>query len=160
MNSAEERFLVYSENPDRAQGAHTSHANLPLKDGHLSKELPLAEYSQAHLCAVFIRHHLDLSLSGEFAYTLGKIAELGMVEQSKLHSRTNQYGSMSRGTRFVLPEMWAKMQEGLEEIRSGKFAQEWAAEQEVGCPTLETLREAARSLPLYQLEQELGQALR
>ena len=75
-------------------------------------------------------------MSGEFAYTLGKIAELGLVEQSALHSRTSQYGSMSRGMRFILPELGVKMREGLEDIRSGRFAQEWAAEQEAGCPTL------------------------
>ena len=103
---------------------------------------------------------LELYMSGEFAYTLGKIAELGMVEQSALHSRTSQYGSMSRGVRFVLPELRLKMMEGLEEIRSGQFAQEWAAEQETGAPTLEALRAAAQSLPLVQLERELRQALR
>ena len=103
---------------------------------------------------------LELYMSGEFAYTLSKIAELGMVEQSALHSRTSQYGSMSRGIRFVLPELRLKMMEGLEEIRSGQFAQEWAAEQEAGAPTLEALRAAAQSLPLVQLERELRQALR
>ncbi len=103
---------------------------------------------------------LELYMSGEFAYTLGKIAELGLVGQSALHSRTSQYGSMSRGIRFILPELRLKMMEGLEEIRSGKFAREWAAEQEAGAPTLEALREAAQSLPLVQLEQELRQALR
>jgi ketol-acid reductoisomerase len=102
---------------------------------------------------------LELYMSGELSYTLGKIAELGMVEQSQLHSHTSQYGSMSRGMRFILPELRNKMEEGLEEIRSGKFAQEWAAEQRAGYPTLKMLREAARSLPLYQLEQELRQAL-
>jgi len=103
---------------------------------------------------------LELYMSGELSYVLGKIAELGMIEQSALHSRTSQYGSMTRGMRFVLPELRARMREGLEEIRSGKFAQEWAAEQEAGCPTLEMLKEAARSLPLHQLEQELRRALR
>jgi ketol-acid reductoisomerase len=103
---------------------------------------------------------LELYMSGEFAYTLGKITELGLVGQSALHSRTSQYGSMSRGVRFVLPELRLKMMEGLEEIRSGRFAQEWAAEQEAGAPTLEALREAAQSLPLVQMEQELRQALR
>jgi ketol-acid reductoisomerase len=102
---------------------------------------------------------LELYMSGEFAYTLGKIAELGLVGQSVLHSRTSQYGSMSRGIRFMLPELRIKMMEGLEEIRSGQFAQEWAAEQAAGAPTLEALREAAQSLPLVQLEKELRQAL-
>ena len=103
---------------------------------------------------------LELYMSGEFAYTLGKIAELGLVGQSALHSRTSQYGSMSRGVRFMLPELRLKMMEGLDEIRSGHFAQEWAAELEAGSPTLEALREAAQSLPLVQLEQELRQVLR
>ena len=51
------------------------------------------------------------------------------------------------------------MRRGLEKIRSGQFAQEWAAEQVVGCPTLAALKEAARSLPLYELERELRRAL-
>jgi len=102
---------------------------------------------------------LELYMSGEFSYTLAKIAEMGMVEQSALHSRTSQYGSMSRGMRFRLPELRDRMREGLTEIRSGAFAREWAAEQAEGCPTLEMLRESARSLPLYQLERELREAL-
>jgi ketol-acid reductoisomerase len=101
---------------------------------------------------------LELYMSGEFCYTMGKIAEMGTIEQSRLHSRTSQYGSMSRGLRFRLPELRERMKEGLEEIRSGAFAREWAAEQEDGCPTLEVLRESARSLPLYQLERELIEA--
>jgi putative sterol carrier protein len=102
---------------------------------------------------------LELYMSGEFAFTLGKIAELGMVEQAKLHSRTSQYGSMSRGMRFILPELRKRMEQGLEEIRSGQFAQEWTEEQNAGCPTLEALQAAARALPLHQLELELREAL-
>jgi len=102
---------------------------------------------------------VELYLSGELAYTMGKIAELGLIEQGALHSRTSQYGSMSRGMRFILPELRDKMREGLEEIRSGKFAQEWVAEQAAGCPMLEMLWQAARSLPLYHLEQQVREAL-
>jgi ketol-acid reductoisomerase len=102
---------------------------------------------------------LELYMSGELSYTMQKIAELGLIEQSALHSRTSQYGSMSRGMRFMLPELRIKLREGLDDIRSGRFVEEWAAEKAAGCPTLEALREAARSLPLYQLERELRQAL-
>lgn len=102
---------------------------------------------------------LELYMSGEFSYTLGKIAELGLVEQSALHSRTSQYGSMSRGMRFALPELRSRMRQGLDEIRSGAFAREWAEEQAAGAPTLAALKEAARSLPLHELETELRQAL-
>ncbi|MFC2046516.1 hypothetical protein ACFLTC_03230, partial [Chloroflexota bacterium] len=103
---------------------------------------------------------LELYMSGELSYTLGKIAELGLVEQTRLHSPTSQYGSMSRGMRFILPELRTKMAEGLDEIRSGQFAREWSAEQEAGSPSLGTLKEAARSLPLHRLEQQLLQALK
>ena len=90
---------------------------------------------------------LELYMSGELSYTLGRIAEMGVVEQSQLHSRTSQYGSMSRRMRFQLPGVRDRMLQGLEEIRSGQFAEEWAAEQAEGCPTLEMLKESARSLP-------------
>jgi ketol-acid reductoisomerase len=103
---------------------------------------------------------LELYMSGELSYTLGKIAELGLIEQGTLHSRTSQYGSMSRGMRFMLPELRGMMLEGLEEIRSGQFAREWAAEQAAGCPALEALKESARSLPLHQFERELREALK
>jgi ketol-acid reductoisomerase len=102
---------------------------------------------------------LELYMSGEFAYTLGKIAEMGTVEQTTLHSTTSQYGSMSRGIRFQIPALREKLRAGLEEIRSGAFAREWAEEQADGAPTLEMLREAARDMPLYALETELRQAL-
>ncbi|MEW5873139.1 MAG: ketol-acid reductoisomerase [Chloroflexota bacterium] len=102
---------------------------------------------------------LELYMSGEFSYTLAKIAELGMIEQTRLHSRTSQYGSISRGLRFMLPELRQRMAQGLEEIRSGEFAREWSAEQAAGCPTLESLQETARALPLYQFENELRAAL-
>jgi ketol-acid reductoisomerase len=102
---------------------------------------------------------LELYMSGELSYVLGKIAELGMFEQSTLHSRTSQYGSLSRAARFVSSEVRARMCEGLEEIRSGRFAQEWTAEQAAGCPTLRRLRKEARSHRLNQMERELRQAL-
>lgn len=88
---------------------------------------------------------LELYMSGELSYVMAKAAELGLIEQSTLHSHTCQYGSMSRSVRFSSPELRTKMLEGLEEVRSGRFAEEWAAEQATGCPTMETLKAAARS---------------
>lgn len=102
---------------------------------------------------------LELYMSGEFAYTLGKIAELGLVEQAALHSTTSQYGSLSRGLRFQIPELRARLREGLDEIRSGAFAREWAEEQAEGAPTLAVLRESAREMPLYALERQLREVL-
>jgi len=102
---------------------------------------------------------LELYMSGEFSYTLAKIAEMGMIEQTSLHSLTSQYGSISRGMRFMAPAVREKMLQGLDEIRSGAFAKEWTREMEAGYPTLKTLQEAARAMPLYQMESELRQTL-
>lgn len=102
---------------------------------------------------------LELYLSGEFAYTMQKIADLGLVEQTTLHSPTSQYGSMSRGLRFSLPELRDRMREGLDEIRSGAFAREWTAEQAAGYPMLEMLRGAARQIPLHLIEQDVRRAV-
>jgi hypothetical protein len=103
---------------------------------------------------------LELYMSGDLSYTMAKIAEMGLVEQSHLHSTTSQYGSMSRGMRFILPQLRERIQQGLEGIRIGQLAEEWQAEQAAGCPTLEMLRDSARSLPLYRLEQQLRHRLR
>ena len=102
---------------------------------------------------------VELYMSGELSYTMGKIAQLGLIEQSSLHSSTSQYGSLSRGLRFIMPELRDKMREGLDEIRSGKFAREWTAEQASGGQLLKMLRQAAQSLPLHRLEQEVRSAL-
>ena len=102
---------------------------------------------------------LELYLSGEFAYTLQKIAELGLIEQTSLHSPTSQYGSMSRGLRFSLPELRERMMEGLDEIRTGAFAREWTAEQEAGYPMLQMLRAAARQIPLHQTEKDVRRTI-
>jgi ketol-acid reductoisomerase len=102
---------------------------------------------------------LELYMSGEFAFTLHKIAELGMIEQMALHSNTSQYGSMSRGMRLMSADQRERLRTGLDEIRSGEFARDWTVEQEAGGPTLNALREAARSMPLTELEQELRSAM-
>ncbi len=44
---------------------------------------------------------VELYLSGEFAYSLEKIREVGMFRQMDLHSQTSQYGSITRGARYL-----------------------------------------------------------
>lgn len=95
---------------------------------------------------------LELYLSGELAYTFERIARDGMLEQMEHHSRTSQYGSMTRGVRFADLDLRPRMEKVLEEIRSGAFAKEWAAEQRKGLPTLERIKEARRSLPQAEWE--------
>ncbi len=47
------------------------------------------------------------------------------------------------------------MREILEEIRSGRFAEEWIAENEAGRPRFEALRRAGREHPIERIGSEL-----
>jgi ketol-acid reductoisomerase len=105
---------------------------------------------------------LELYLSGELAYSLEKIREVGMLKQMDFHSRTSQYGSMTRGARFLSLDgpIKEKMSEVLEEIRSGAFAREWSEAQETAGTLLDKLRDARDQIPLAQWERETRAALR
>jgi ketol-acid reductoisomerase len=97
---------------------------------------------------------LDLYISGELSYTLTKAAELGMRDTLRLYPLTGQYGMLSRSERFQEPKLQRQMELALEDIRSGKFAQEWAAEYANGYPRLEALRRKRNAMPLWALEQQ------
>jgi ketol-acid reductoisomerase len=103
---------------------------------------------------------LELYLSGEFAYSLQKSREVGMTRQMDFHSRTSQYGTMTRGARFLDlgGPIKEKMQQILEEIRSGRFAQEWTQRQGQAGPLFEKLRAARDAQPVARWEQSARRA--
>ncbi len=103
---------------------------------------------------------LDLYVSGELSYTLSKAAELGFMDMLRMHSLTSQYGMLSRAERFAEPKLRRQMEITLDEIRGGKFAQEWAAEYASGYPRLELLLRKRGKLPLWALEQQAIEWLR
>jgi len=105
---------------------------------------------------------LELYLSGEFAYSLEKIREVGMLKQMDFHSRTSQYGSMTRGARFLALDgpIKEKMGDVLEEIRSGAFAKEWSDAQESAGSVLESIRAARDKIPFSKWERDTRAALR
>jgi ketol-acid reductoisomerase len=103
---------------------------------------------------------VELLLSGEFAYSMEKIRELGFFKQMELHSNTSQYGSMTRGMRFIIPELHEKLKDVLGEITSGAFAKEWTAEQEAGHPMLTQLREMRTMHPMAEWEKKTRAAFR
>jgi ketol-acid reductoisomerase len=96
---------------------------------------------------------LDLYLSGELGYALSVAAESGVGGMLALNALTGQYGTLSRIDRFADPKLRRQMEIVLEDIRSGKFAQEWAAEYAAGYPRLQSLKQRRESLPLWQQEQ-------
>ncbi len=105
---------------------------------------------------------MELYLSGELAYSFEKIRELGMLKQHELHSHTSQYGTISRVPRYADLDapLREKMQQTLEEIRSGAFAQEWSSDRAGKLELLQQVRAIQASLPLAKWEADTRAAFR
>jgi ketol-acid reductoisomerase len=96
---------------------------------------------------------LELYGSHEAAEVLHAMAEQGFFRQMHLHSRTSQYGTLSRGPRVLPDSMKRTFRRVLEEIRSGRFAREWRNEQEAGYPNFRRLWEQAEAHPMNAAEE-------
>jgi ketol-acid reductoisomerase len=70
-------------------------------------------------------------------------------------SDTAEYGDVTRGPRIVSDDVKAEMRKILDEIRSGKFAEEWIAEAESGRKRFDGLRAAGREHPIEKVGAEL-----
>jgi ketol-acid reductoisomerase len=105
---------------------------------------------------------LELYLSGEFAYSFEKMREVGMMKQMDFHSRTSQYGTVTRGARFMtLAEpIKERMSEVLDEIRSGSFADEWSNQQPTAIALFEKIREARDKMPVARWDEIARSAFR
>jgi ketol-acid reductoisomerase len=97
---------------------------------------------------------LELYMSRELEYTLKRFVDTGLIAQMDFHSRTSQYGSMTRSWRFADLDVKSRMVEALKEIRSGKFAAEWQDEQRNGAPRFEQLRALRQHHPINQWESQ------
>jgi len=95
---------------------------------------------------------LELYGSGEAAEIFRQMAQVGVIEQMRLHSQTSQYGTLSRGARMLPDAAREQLRAALREIRSGAFAAEWRSEQESGYPRFEALRQAARAHGINRAE--------
>jgi len=105
---------------------------------------------------------LELYLSGEFAYSFEMMREVGMMKQMDFHSRTSQYGTVTRSARFMpLAEpIKEKMSAVLEEIRSGRFADEWSNQQPTAAALFEKIREARDRMPMAGWDQTTRSAFK
>jgi ketol-acid reductoisomerase len=103
---------------------------------------------------------LELYLSGELAYTFEKIREVGLLRQMDFHSRTSQYGSITRSARFahLAEPLRERMQEVLEDIRSGRFAEEWSGQQATAQETFAKIREVREQTPFAAWERTAREA--
>lgn len=96
---------------------------------------------------------LELYASGEAAEILAAMSRRGFYRQMAHHSTTSQYGTLSRAGGMITAEVRAQMRKNLvEDIKRGKFIEEWRAEQAQGLPTLEKLKAAALAGPMSRAE--------
>ena len=98
---------------------------------------------------------VSLYLSGEMGFIISKWAELGLLNSLGLHSRTGQYGMLSRIERFKEVKLRRQMESVLDTIRSGDFAQEWSGERADGYPRLDALRRQLENSPVWRDEQDI-----
>jgi ketol-acid reductoisomerase len=70
-------------------------------------------------------------------------------------SDTAEYGDLTRGPRVINSAVREEMRRILDEIQSGRFADEWIAENKAGRPRFNQLREEGRTHPIEQVGSEL-----
>ena len=70
-------------------------------------------------------------------------------------SDTAEYGDYTRGPRIITDETRAEMRRILEEIRDGRFAEEWIAENQKGRPRFNELRRKGQEHPIEKVGADL-----
>jgi ketol-acid reductoisomerase len=70
-------------------------------------------------------------------------------------SDTAEYGDLTRGPRVINSAVREEMKTILAEIRSGRFAEEWVAENRAGRPRFNELRDAGRRHPIEGVGERL-----
>ena len=104
---------------------------------------------------------MDLYLSGEAAETMKTMAELGFVDQARLHSLTSQYGGMMRTMGMDREPIRKHLEAIVEDVKSGEFAKRWAAERESGYESFKQAQKLAGSAnPFSPVEERIRAALR
>ncbi|MFM8945524.1 MAG: ketol-acid reductoisomerase [Actinomycetota bacterium] len=70
-------------------------------------------------------------------------------------SDTAEYGDLSRGPRIIDADTKKRMKKILEEIQTGKFAEEWIAESDSGRKRFSELRNAGKNHPIEKVGSQL-----
>ena len=81
--------------------------------------------------------------------------EQGIAGMRYSISDTAEYGDLTRGPRVIDENVRATMQQILDDIRSGVFAEEWIAENRSGRKRFEALRKAGKEHPIEKVGAEL-----
>ena len=101
----------------------------------------------------------ELMLSGEVERSYALVRKLGFVGQLGFHSPTSQYGQLSRRGTFDDFDLHSRMNELLDDITSGRFADEWDEQRDAGHPRLAELWEQHANEAIAGFEIDLRRRL-
>lgn len=101
----------------------------------------------------------ELVLSGEVERTMRLVREGGYAAQFEFHSPTSQYGQLTRREAYRDVDVTTTMRALVDDIESGRFADEWDAERDAGYPQLVSLRERHAGPTVREFEESLRQQL-
>ncbi len=102
---------------------------------------------------------LELYMSGELSYVFAQAAKIGLLKQSFLHSHTSQYGHLIKAHEVDHGGIKSFLGTALDDIKSGKFTEQWQAEQANGSPVFKELTEKAHDSSIIQAEAKLRKQL-
>jgi ketol-acid reductoisomerase len=101
----------------------------------------------------------ELILSGEVERTMRLVRESGYAAQFGFHSPTSQYGQLTRRGAYDHLDLATTMRRLVDDIASGRFADEWDAERDAGYPQLTALREQHAGPAVEEFETALRHEL-
>jgi len=101
----------------------------------------------------------ELILSGEVERTMRLVRESGYAAQFGFHSPTSQYGQLTRRGAYDHLDLATTMRRLVDDITSGRFADEWDAERDAGYPQLTALREQYAGPAVEEFETALRREL-
>jgi len=101
----------------------------------------------------------ELVLSGEVERTYRLLRLEGNAAQMEHHSPISQYGQLSRTGRYDHLDVVATMDEIVDHIADGGFAQEWDDERDGGGTTFERLKREAAGPEIAAFERDLRRRL-
>ena len=104
---------------------------------------------------------LETYASGEMAQIWSDARDIGLLHQLKLHSRTSQYGQLVAGRRLLdFDGMRGQFGAVIEQIKSGRFAEEWKQEEANGFQELIRAADETLQHPMQKTEDRLYQILK
>ena len=101
----------------------------------------------------------EMYMSKEPMVMMEKMADMGLFKQLPLHSRTSQYGQLSRFKMVDNSSMRKFIEEQYNNIVNGTFAKEWEEVKADGMKKFDELWAETEQLPISQVEGEVRKNL-